>query len=87
MAIPSRLVRTGAERIACARRLGFWSSSNAASEASPQQGGWESLRIGPLLLQSEKALPQERVLYREALATMLLRLWEAREKMLAEQGW
>lgn len=75
------------ERIACARRMGFWSSSNAASEASPQQRGREALRIGPLLLQGEKALPQERVLYREALATMLVRLWEGREKMLAEQGW
>ena len=70
-------------RIACARTMGFWALPPSQDERRPGGG---RLRVGPLLKESEKSLPNEAVYYREAVVELLGRLRERRAEQLATLG-
>ena len=74
-----------AERIACARMMGFWSLPEDGG-APPTPGAPPGLRVGPLLAGWEKALPSEALFYREALVELLERLRESRMRSLRALG-
>lgn len=73
-------------RIACARMLGFWSLPRAQEESSTTTTPAGYWRVGPLLKQSEKALPHEALYAREALVVLLARLRESRARELRALG-
>ena len=69
-----------AERIACARHMGFWALPPHSPMGAP-------LRVAPLLAAPERTLPNERLFYREALVQVLGQLRRARATQLARWGY
>ena len=83
-----------ADRIACARMLGFWSLPSWPARLREIEGEVRTapppsaarLRVSPLLHTWEKSLPSETIFYREALVQLIARLRASRAAMLQTFG-